>query len=144
MRGARGAVLAAGLLAGVLVSACGGNDGSPSADASEPADGAVVVTFQVADDQTYRVLLTDPADIDNARRLQAGEDVPSIPNGRVIRDETGVNEGYSWSIDPEDIEFADVTIEICDGVPSDVEAGIVSGDRYCPWSATVVGIEPAS
>jgi hypothetical protein len=57
--------------------------------------------------------------------------------------ETGVNEGYSWSLDPNDIEFADVTVEVCDGLPSDVEAGTISGDRYCPWSATVVAIDPA-
>jgi hypothetical protein len=28
-------------------------------------------------------------------------------------------------------------------LPSDVEMGVVSGDRYCPWSAVVVGVEPA-
>ena len=79
------------------------------------------MTFEVVDER-YKVLLTDPADIEIARRLLAGEDVPSIPNGRVVR-ETGVNEGYGWSLDPNDIEFADVTVEECDGLPSDVETG---------------------
>ena len=41
------------------------------------------------------------------------------------------------------IEFADVTVEDCDGLPSDVETAVVTGDRYCPWAATVVGIDPA-
>ena len=124
------------VLATVLVGACGGGG-----NASPGADAPVIVTFEVVDER-YKVFLTDPADIDTARRLLAGEDVPSIPNGRVIR-ETGVNEGYSWSIDPNDIEFADVTIEVCDGLPSDVEMGVVTGDRYCPWSAVVLGVEPA-
>jgi hypothetical protein len=129
--------ISAVLLATVLVGGCGGGGtGSPGAD--EP----VIVTFEVVDER-YKVLLTEPADIDTARRLLAGENVPSIPNGRVVR-ETGVNEGYSWSIDPNDVEFGDVTIEVCDGLPSDVEMGIVTGDRYCPWSAIVLGIEPAS
>jgi hypothetical protein len=120
----------------LLIAACGGGgNASPSADAP------VIVTFEVVDER-YRVLLTEPADIDIARRLLAGEAVPSIPNGRVVR-ETGVNEGYSWSIDPKDIEFGDVTIEACDGLPSDVEMGIVTGDRYCPWSAVVLGVDPA-
>ena len=124
------------VLATLLVSACGGGGGaSPSVEAP------VIVTFEVVDER-YKVLLTEPADIDIARRLLAGEAVPSIPNGRVVR-ETGVNEGYSWSIDPNDIEFGDVTIEVCDGLPSDVEMGIVTGDRYCPWSAVVLGVEPA-
>ena len=121
----------------LVIAGCGsGGTASPGADAP------VIVTFEVVDER-YKVMLTEPADIDTARRLLAGEDVPSIPNGRVVR-ETGVNEGYSWSIDPKDIEFADVTIEVCDGLPSDVEMGIVTGDRYCPWSAIVLGVEPAT
>ena len=118
-----------------MLAACSGGNASP--DSGAP----VVVTFEVVDER-FTVLLTDPADILHTRRLLAGEDVPSIPNGRVLR-ETGVNEGYSWSIDPSDIEFADVTIEVCDGLPSDVEAGVISGDRYCPWSAVAVAVEPA-
>lgn len=101
----------------------------------------VIVTFEVVDER-FKALLTEPADIDIARRLLAGEDVPSIPDGRIVH-ETGVNEGYSWSLDPNDIEFADVTVEDCDGLPSDVETAVVTGDRYCPWAATVVGIDPA-
>ena len=120
--------------------ACGGGGASPSPTA--PA--AVVVTFEVAGGERFRVLLTDPADIDIANRLAAGDgDAPSIPNGRVIRGETGVNEGFTWSLDPNDFEFADVTIEVCDGIPSDVEAGLVTSDRYCPWSAIVTAIQPA-
>ncbi len=102
----------------------------------------VVVTFQVAEDETFKVLLTDPADIAIARQLLAGEDAPGIPNGRVVR-ETGVNEGWTWSLDPADFEFADTTIEVCDGIPSDVEAGLVTSDRYCPWSALVTAVDPA-
>ncbi len=134
----RATVLRGGALVGVLalmLAACGGGNASP--DAGAP----VVATFEVLDER-YKVLLTDPADILHARRLLAGEDIPSIPNGRVIR-ETGVNEGYSWSIDPNDIDFADVTVEVCDGLPSDVETGVVTGDRYCPWSAVILAVDPA-
>ncbi len=138
-RAERRATLAVAVASGLAlaVAGCGGGGGEGS---SQP-DGPVVVTFEVVD-QRFKVLLTEPADIDTARRLLAIEDVPSIPNGRVLR-ETGVNEGYSWSLDPNDIEFADVTIEVCDGLPSDVEEGVISGDRYCPWSAVVVAVDPA-
>ena len=128
----------------VLVAACSsGSDGgdptaAPTADPSAP----VVVTFEVAGDERYRILLTHADDIAIARTLLAGEDAPGIPNGLVVRT-TGVNTGYTWSIDPNDIEFADMTIEVCDGIPSDVEAGLVTSDRYCPWSALVVAIDPA-
>jgi hypothetical protein len=134
----RGRVLLRALLATAAVAGCG-----PGGSAS-PSGGPVVATFEVAGDERYRVLLTDPVDVEIARRLLAGEDAPSIPNGRVLRGETGVNEGYSWSLDPADIDFADVTIEVCDGLPSDVEAGVVTSDRYCPWSAVVIAIDPAT
>ena len=122
-------------LAPFALAACNAAGGSPNPNAP------VVVTFEVVDER-FKALLTDPKDIDTARRLLAGEDVPSIPNGRIIH-ETGVNQGYSWSLDPNDIEFADVTVEDCDGLPSDVETAVVAGDRYCPWAATVIGVDPA-
>jgi hypothetical protein len=124
----------------LLAAAAAGACGSPGSNPSQNA-GPVVVTFEVGDER-FKALLTEPADVDIAQRLLAGDDVPSIPNGRVIR-ETGVNAGYSWSLDPADIEFADVTVEVCDGLPSDVESGAISGDRYCPWSAVVVAVKPA-
>ena len=105
------------------------------------SDAPIIVTFEVVDEE-FKALLTQPDDIAIAHRLMAGEDAPGIPNGRVIR-ETGVNEGWSWSLDPNDIEFADMTIEVCDGLPSHVEDGTVTSDRYCPWSAVVVEVVPA-
>ncbi len=115
---------------------------SPSPVTSPSPEGAVVVTFRVLDEE-YRILLTDPADIDIARRLLAGEEAPSIPNGLIVRGDPGVNIGYSWHIDPDSVEFADVTMELCDGVPSFVEDGTLEGDRFCPWAARVIEIEPA-
>jgi hypothetical protein len=113
--------------------------GAPAPTPSPP----IVVTFEVAGDERYKVLLSHPDDIDTARRLLAGEDRPSIPNGRIVRGTAGVNDGYSWSIDPDDITFDDVTIADCDGAPSDVEDGVITGDRFCPWSAVVVAVDPA-
>jgi hypothetical protein len=126
-------------------SATGEPTPTASPTATKPsASGPVVVTFRVADEQEYRVLLTDADDIAIARQLLAGEEAPRIPNGRVVRDgDGGVNAGYGWHIDPEDVEFADVTIEVCDGLPSDVAGDPVSYQRFCPWSAEVVAVEDA-
>lgn len=132
------AAVAFAILAGAAVLGCESGERVPTAPTEDP----VVVTFEVAD-ETFRALLNDPADIAVAHRLLDGEDAPSIPNGLVLR-RTGVNEGWSWSLDPDDFEFADVTIEVCDGLPSDVEAGLVTSERYCPWSAVVVAIDPAT
>ena len=114
----------------------------PAASAPPSASGAIIVTFEVNEGERFRVLLTDPVDQAGATRLLAGFDGPDIPNGRILR-VTGVNEGWSWSMDPNDFEFADLTTEVCDGNPSDVESGSLTSDRYCPWSARVVEIEPA-
>lgn len=137
-RRASPAALPLALLAGGAVLGCASGELAPT----EPSADPIVVTFEV-EDETFRVLLIDPADIAVAHRLRGGEDVPSIPNGLVLR-RAGVNEGWSWSLDPGDFEFADVTMEVCDGLPSDVEAGLVTSDRYCPWSAVVVAIGPAT
>lgn len=116
-----------------------GSGASPSAEPSG-SPGSVVVTFDVVG-ETYRIELTDPADIEIARRLLAGEPAPAIPSGVVVRGDPGVNTGYSWHIDPATVEFADMAIEVCDGRPSDVEANEITSDRYCPWSAKVVAID---
>jgi hypothetical protein len=102
---------------------------------------STVVTFQVGDEQ-YRIQLIDPADIAIARQLLAGEEAPGIPNGLIVRGgDGGVNTGYSWHIDPNSLEFADFTTEVCDGLPSYVEDGSLTGDYFCPWSAEVIAID---
>lgn len=123
-----------------LLAGCGAEAPSTPPPATP---GAVVVTLRVADAEEYRIRLTDPADIAVAQRLLAGEAAPRIPNGLVVRDAPDVNAGYSWHIDPDSVEFADTTIELCDGRPSDVENRVITSDRYCPWAAEVIAITPA-
>jgi hypothetical protein len=116
---------------------------TPAQTASPSPSGALVATFRVGAEE-YRILLTDPADIAIAQRLLAGDDsAPRIPNGLIVRDETSVNEGWSWSIDPESLELADMTTEVCDGLPSYVEDGSLTGDYFCPWSAEIVALDAA-
>ena len=118
------------LLLLLILTACGSASGE-----------GVIVTFRVADREQYKIQLTDPADIEMARKLLAGEEAPKIPNGMIVFGDPGVNEGYSWHIDPETLEFADFTTEVCDGLPSDVEQGILTSDYYCPWGAEVIAID---
>ena len=99
-----------------------------------------VATFQVVDEQ-YKIELATPELVAHAEALLAGESVAAIPNGVVVRDDPGPNAPWSWHIDPATLEFADMTIEVCDGLPSYVEDEIVTSDRFCPWSAKVVSID---
>ena len=117
----------------MLVTSCGGQGAQPSSS-------DVTVTFRAADGSTWRARLVDPADITIARDLLAGKPGPRIPNGRIVRGSPDVNLGWSWHLDPGDFEWSDVATEVCDGNPQSVEDGTLSGDRYCPWQATVVAV----
>ena len=101
---------------------------------------ATVVAFKVGD-QSFRVKLTTKAQIEAAQAAKAG-DTARIPNGRGVEG-TEVNVGWSWQL--EDVAFAEVTIKVCDGMPSDVEQGGVNfgGGRFCPWTAEIVSISPS-
>lgn len=103
----------------------------------------MIVTFKVVDEE-YRVLVTDPANVVIAEDLLAGRDAPRIPNGVVVRGDPSVNIGWTWHIDPATLEFADATTEVCDGKPSFVEAGTITGNHFCPWSAEVVAVDLAN
>src|SRR5262245_32340205 len=74
-----------------------------------------VVTFAVAN-ETFRVALTSDDQVTAARAAQNGGRA-RIPIGH-IEAGTDVNTGWSWHL--ADVRFVEVTIEICDGRPSDV------------------------
>lgn len=102
--------------------------------------GNPVATFQVVG-ETYRIELATPELVAHAEALLAGKEVASIPLGRVVRGDSGPNAPWSWHIDPATLEFADLTIEVCDGLPSFVEDEIVTSPDYCPWGAEIVSID---
>jgi|SRR5262245_13495615 len=112
----------------------GCDDSGPSSPST-----SAVVTFNVAN-EAFRVSLTTSDQVAAARAAQSGGRA-KIPNGRIVAG-TQVNTGWSWHL--EDVSFAETTIEVCDGRPSDVERQGTNfgGGRYCPWSATVVRIDP--
>jgi hypothetical protein len=103
--------------------------------------GPTVATFQVAGDQTYKIQLVTQEQIDHVKALIAGSREGLIPNGKVVRNDPGVNAPWSWHIDPKSLEFADITTEVCDGLPAYVEDHTVTSDYYCPWSAKAIKLE---
>ncbi len=117
----------------LILPACG--------NSTDEGNEGVIVTFEVAGSEQYKIQVTDPDNITIAQNLLAGNEGPKIPNGIVVRGDAGVNDGYSWHIDPDSLEFADMTTEVCDGLPSDVENGIITSEYYCPWAAEVIAIE---
>lgn len=129
-----------GLIVVVSASAC---NGSPTA----PSDlrGGVLATFDVSGER-LRVFVTAPATIEQLVAPRDGTSQASIPNGRILRGPGAGNHNrpYSWHLDPVDVQMAEVSIELCDGRPSYVEANITEFveriGRYCPWGATLVDL----
>ena len=96
----------AGILAGALViTACGFSYYSPTAPSA-----TALVTFRVQG-ETLRVALTSAEQVAAARAAQGGGPA-RIPIGRIVAG-AQVNMGWSWHL--EDLTFAEVTIELCDG-----------------------------
>ncbi|QAY74812.1 hypothetical protein ET445_01650 [Agromyces protaetiae] len=140
---------AVGLALTLTLTACASTDAGPSPtdSAGVPAGLAGVATFQVEGGdgpETFRIGLASTELVDHAQQLLAGEEVAAIPVGKISYDgDGGVNAPWSWHIDPKTLEFADMTTEVCDGLPSFVERHEVTSDTYCPWSSTVVAVEVA-
>jgi hypothetical protein len=105
---------------------------------------AVIATFDVLG-ETFRVRVENADTIEQVRALERGESTASIPNGRLLRGDGGVNQPWSWHLDPNDIEMAEFAIELCDGTPSmveeDLDYWVDTVGRYCPWSGELVSVE---
>lgn len=113
-----------------------------SDDSSDPQP--VVVTFETADGSTFRAVLEQPADIAAVEAALAGDGDAGIPNGNLAYGDSGVNAPHGWHM--VDTMLADITIELCDGTASmvddDIEYWVETVGRFCPWSATVIAVEP--
>ena len=97
--------------------------------------------------EQFVVLINDPAAAAKARDILAGR----APQQIVVADLKYGNGGfnfdgnicYSWHLDPDDVTFAEFTVELCDGRPySDVERDVTYWvdhvGYYCPWSGVLV------
>ncbi len=105
--------------------------------------GGAFVRFSIVN-ESLTVWVTDDAFIDRAKELLAsgGRQVPVFNH---LLDGRDCDPQWTWHTDPAEVAFADATIELCDGLPSDIEAdknywfNTVGG--FCPWSAVVVAVE---
>ncbi|MEA2529666.1 MAG: hypothetical protein QOF33_3728 [Thermomicrobiales bacterium] len=136
------------LLTGLAVDAphATGRDRASSPERPSHQRGGVLATFKVQDER-FRVWVTNPETVQALFDLKDGKSTASIPNGR-LRPGPGIerhNAPWHWHLDPEDIELADFTTELCDAKPSYVEAHrrefIRKVGRYCPWAAELVDLQ---
>jgi hypothetical protein len=103
--------------------------------------GGALVTLTVCG-QLMTEWFTAGAFIDEAIAILGGAP-PRIPNMLLAAGED-CDPSWSWHVDPADAEWADMTIELCDGCPgfveSDLSYWLSTVHRYCPWAADVVAV----
>jgi len=122
-----------------------GCDDTPAAPEPE-LPGGVLATFEVSGD-TFHVWATNQEAIDQLLALEAGESQASIPNGPLLPGpgRADHNDPWSWHLDPEAVQMAELTVEVCDGRPSMVEENraywMDTVGRFCPWNARLVELE---
>ena len=134
-------------------------DGSGTPDPRDPLDAAVPpdclcsaltggasIRFGIAG-ESLTVWITNGAFIDRARQqLAAG--TRQIPIFNRLLDGQACDPQWTWHVDPQDVSFADAAIELCDGLPSDIEANktywLGTVGSYCPWSAVVTAVDDRS
>jgi len=133
----REALLLAGLTALLLGSSCTSSE-------STELSGGVLATFDV-DGERFSVFITNPETVEQVLALSKGQSDARIPNGRILKGEVSYNKPWHWHLDSQDTQMADVTVELCDGRPSDVENNldywVDTVFRFCPWSAQLVDLK---
>jgi aldose sugar dehydrogenase len=115
----------------------------PPACACAGRSGGAFVTFSIVA-ESLTVWVTDGPFIDRAQELLATGKV-QIPVFGTLLDGADCDARWSWHPDPADVVFADAAIELCDGLPSAVEADkdywINTVGSYCPWAAMVTAVD---
>lgn len=138
--------LFAALVAIIALGSLAGCDSDANDIKDSQLDGGILATFDVSGTE-YRIWITNETTIDQVLALQAGTSDANIPNGEILRGpgRTDHNDPWSWHISPENIEMAELTIELCDGNPTFVEENVDyfvnTVGNYCPWSAELVDVE---
>lgn len=92
--------------------------------------------------EQFRVRIDNALLASKARRMMTGLEQHQIVVGQLDRGDGGFNTGYKWHMKPSTISFADVTIELCDGRPSDIESDVDywvdTVKQYCPWGGRFI------
>ena len=118
----------------VVVTATAAASAQASSTATTPKKRALV-TWKV-EGERFRSYVNGPADIVLVRDAIRAGTAAGIPVGRVYRG-TRENTGHRWHV--RNVRLAEVTIELCDGLPSNVddELGywVRTVKQYCPWGA---------
>ncbi len=109
-------------------------------------DGGILATFNVSGEY-FKVWVTNEQAIEDILEMEADPEIVKHPNATILygSGEAGHNNPWSWYLDPEEFEMAEMSIEVCDGRPSyvegEVEEFVDNVGAYCPWGAELVDVQ---
>ncbi|OLD64426.1 MAG: hypothetical protein AUI47_05995 [Acidobacteria bacterium 13_1_40CM_2_68_5] len=130
---------------------CGnGTFGEAALDATLPPGcpcsgltGGAMINFRIVN-ESLTVWVTNGPFIDRAKQLLA-TGTRQIPIFGTLLDGRACDPQWTWHVDPQNVSFADAAIELCDGLPSYIEANkaywLGTVGSFCPWSAVVTAVE---
>jgi hypothetical protein len=124
-------------LAALLVAPVYAAGTSPFACGALPT-GGVYATFKIGG-ETFRASITSPTGVNDAIALWRGRSNKTIPVGKLNCAQIGWNCPWHWHMAPASVTFAQSTVEVCQGLPSHVEAncpGFAMG-TYCAAGAVM-------
>ncbi len=108
---------------------------------ADPSELGAVFRVSACENEAFNVRITDPDVIRRAQDLVGASQQP-ILSGALRRGNGGFNAPWSWHLEPATIEFADITIEVCDGCPAmvenDLDYWVDTVGRFCPWTSRIV------
>lgn len=87
--------------------------------------------------ETFVLRVRDAETIRLAREALEGRR-QMFPIGPLLMGDGGFNAPWSWHLDPDQVRMTEAAIELCDGLPSYVEAHRPDFPTYCPWAARIV------
>jgi hypothetical protein len=106
--------------------------------------GGAIITFGFPpSSEILRVWITNGPFIDTAKQFLAAGTTTKIPIFTTLLDGRDCDSIWTWHPDPEDVSWAIGAIEVCDGLPSGVEADKDYWFQigYCPWAAQVIAVQ---
>jgi len=114
----------------------------PPACACTQRSGGAFVRFDIVE-ETLTIWTTDDAFVDEAIAQLGGGPV-RVPIFALL-DGRECDPQWTWHTDPAIVSFADATIEVCDSLPSFVEADkdhwLNTVGEFCPWAAIVQTVD---
>jgi hypothetical protein len=123
----------------------GGGQHPVAADCATRHGGAFV-TIEVASQFHFTtwVPASNQAFIDHAKENLAAGTHQNVSFPKMV-DGTDCDAQWSWNVDATNAEFADFSVEVCDGTPAYIEANKADWFRapgyYCPWGVTVTAVD---